>query len=386
MDCSTKFILGLGLFLAVSVSCASGKSKKWNDWTDKESLRANLAEAVQEGKTYFSTFKFYDYTKHGDIYSSRMPADLGHPFMYSFDFFQAMGTYMPEDIVKTQRRNIAAIVKAAWKKNRAIPVVSWHLHSPYAVYSEFKKGMGCRYRHVEKGYPQQHRWVIHDILNHKQVDTLGIGNLWDWFDDQVREVAEFINTEMVDAKGRPIPFIFRLWHEQQDSWAWWCYSASDKERRCVSIEDYKAFWRLTVEKFREYCPQAQILWCYGPDRWFSDEAAYMKSYPGDDVVDLFSYDDYRIGYTEKFTGEEQMLEESIKRARIVTKAAEEHGKIAFLAESDFPKGHADDFFDYLQLILQDEQVHLAICQKWSMAYFKQPTVKFIESKNIIFDK
>lgn len=382
-----KHILSVLLVLLVFCNGNAQRIGNWNDWTDRESLLENLSDAVKQGRTYFSTFKYYDYTQHGDIYSSRMPADLGHPYMYSFDFFQAMGNYMPEGTVKTQRKNIAAIIKAAWKKNHSIPVVSWHLHNPYAVYEDFQKGMGARYHHLVKGYPKNHRYAINEILNHVQVDTLGIGNMADWFDDQVREVATFINTEMTDKNGRPIPFIFRLWHEQQDSWAWWCYSAGNHDRSHVSVADYKAFWRLTVEKFREYCPDAQILWCYGPDRYFSTEAMYMKSYPGDDVVDLFAYDDYRIGAVSRFTDVQQMLDESIKRARIVTKVAEDHGKIAFIAESNcMEKDYKDEYFDWVQDILKDPEVHMAIFQMWSMSYYKEQTIKFIDSKNIIFDR
>lgn len=386
MDFNFKKAILLFALMALTVTGYSRKTK-WNDWKDKETLAENLREAAQQGKTYFCTFKYHDYTKYGDIYSSRMAADLGQPFMYGVDFYQAMGNYLPEEHTQAQRKNIAAIVKAAWEKNRAIPVTSWHLHSPYAVYKEFKKNMGCRYMHIVEGYPQEHRYVINEILNHKQVDTLGIGNMYDWFDQQVRELADFINTEMVDKKGNPIPFIFRLWHEQQDSWAWWCYSAGKKKRSHVSVSDYKAFWRLTVEKFREYCPKAQILWCYGPDRYFSNENAYMKSYPGDDVVDIIGYDDYRIGHTEKFKSEEQMMDEALKRARMLTKLAKEHGKIAIIAESQCPtKDHQDDYFGYVQQILQDDQVDVSLFQTWSGAYYKEPTIKFIDSKNIIFDR
>lgn len=381
-----KKILLMFLIL-LSLSCQAKKARKYNSWTDRESLRECLATAAKERKTYFSNFKYYDYTQHSDIYTSRMPSDLGHPYMYGIDFYQAMGNYLPAEMVAEQKSNLAKIIKQAWNKNRAIPVASWHLHSPYAVFSEFKKNMGCRYNCKVKEFPKNHQFIINEILTNKQVDTLGIAKMGDWFDDQVRELADFINKEMVDKDGNPIPFIFRLWHEQQDSWAWWCYSQFNKKTRHVTVEDYISFWRLTVEKFRAYCPKAQILWCYGPDRYFSNEEQYMKSYPGDDVVDLFAYDDYWIGRPDKFQSEEQMVSESIKRARIVTKVAKEHGKISFIAESNcHSKGQKDVYFDYVQQILKDDQVNMVIFQLWSMSYYKEPTIRFIDSKNIIFDK
>lgn len=280
-----------------------------------------------------------------------------------------------------------SIIHAAWKKNRAIPMMSWHLHNPYANYSEYKKAMGCRYRYSEEGYPSNHRYVVREILTNARVDTLGIEYMGEWFDAQVREIADFINKEMVGENGEPIPFVFRLWHEQQDSWAWWQHAGS-KEKSHVSVEDYKAFWRLTVELFRKYCPKAEILWCYGPDRYFKTEKAFMRSYPGDDVVDVIGYDDYNIGDLSKFHGDEdEMMEAALLRARIVSKAAMDRGKIAIVAEANcMNKDYRDNYFNYVQQILKDPDVHFSIFQLWSMYYDRETTDEFIHSKNIIFNK
>lgn len=306
--------------------------------------------------------------------------------MYGIDFYQATGNYLPEEMTSAQYHNISVMVKDAWKNNRAIPLVSWHLHSPYAVYSNFKNKMGCRYHHLVDGYPQEHRFVVNEILNNKQIDTLGIGNLGDWFDAQVREIADFINKEFVDEKGNPIPFIFRLWHEQQDSWQWWGIGEGSEKRTHVSVEDYKAFWRLTVAKFRQYCPDAQILWCYCPDRYFDDEQSYLMSYPGDDVVDLIAYDDYQIGNDDGYM-QNTFLDIILSRAKIVSRVSELLGKPAFIAESNCKKDDMkDDYFDYVEYVLTDKDVHFPIFQLWTVSYHKQQTINFLNQRNIIWNQ
>lgn len=373
------------LALMLPLFLAARPGKKWNNWTDRQSVLDNIEKASKEGRTYFSMFKFYNYPKTDDIEKSKA-RDLGHPLMYGIDFYEATGDYLPKEMTEPQYHNISVIVKDAWKNNKAIPLVSWHLHSPYAVYSDFNKRMGCRYQHLVDGYPQEHRYVINEILNNKQVDTLGINRIGDWFDAQVREIADFINNEFIDDNGNPIPFVFRLWHEQTDSWHWWGL-AQEEKRSHVSAEDYKAFWRLTVEKFNKYCPKAQILWCYCPNRHFKTEEQYLLSYPGDDIVDILAYDDYQIGDAKNVKSEEELREVVLKRARLVSGIASRLNKPLMIAESNCRKEELKDvYFDIMQEILTDKEVHISIVQLWSMSYYKNQTIEFVQNKNIIFNK
>lgn len=373
------------LALMLPLFLAARPEKKWNNWTDRQSVLDNIENASKEGRTYFSMFKFYNYTKTDDIEKSKA-RDFGHPFMYGIDFYQATGDYLPKEMTETQYHNISVTVKDAWKNNKAIPLVSWHLHCPYAVYSDFNKIMGCRYQHLVDGYPQEHRYVINEILNNKQVDTLGINRIGDWFDAQVREIADFINNEFIDDNGNPIPFVFRLWHEQTDAWQWWGIARDDK-RSHVSAEDYKAFWRLTVEKFQKYCPKAEILWCYCPNRYFKTEEQYLLSYPGDDIVDILAYDDYQIGDTKNLKSVEELRKVVLKRARLVSGIASRLNKPLMIAESNCRKEELKDiYFDIMQEILTDKDVHISIVQLWSKSYYKNQTIEFVQNNNIIFNK
>lgn len=361
----------------------------WNGWTDAASLRDYLLKAAQCGKTYFSNFKYYSY-----LYNDFADNEYGHPLFYSMDFYEASGTYFPRSQTAPVRQNLINIVKKCWKRNRAVCFFSWHLESPYAVYSEYKQGMGCRYHYKDNTlgdlvYPKNHRYVVREILENTKVDTLGMVRVGDWFDDRVREVADIIN-EFVDDEGKPIPITFRLWHEQEDTWAWWDYGNIGGET-WTSLDEYKALFRLTVQKFREYCPNAEILFGFGPDQYDAYSNRYLRSYPGDDVVDIMGYDDYSIGKVASFENDQKCLNQAITHARVVSKFAKEHNKPAVIFETNNNHaGYIDRYYDDFVLpMLADPQVSLSVFQIWSaFANSEEQKIAFAgfrQNPAIIFD-
>ena len=191
--------------------------------------------------------------------------------------------------------------------------------------------------------------------------------------------------EFVDEDGRPIPIIFRLWHEMEDSWAWWCPGSDN-----VSKADYITFYQLTVNKIRSKCPDAQILFGYGPDRYLTNygETSYLTYYPGDSYVDILGYDDYWIARTDKTSS---ALSIALENARTVSKVAAKKGKPAVLFETNNDLDATVDVFfsDYVQPMLKDSEVSLSVFQIWSaFAGTSAKAAAFEEFKkqdNIIFD-
>lgn len=249
--------------------------------------------------------------------------------------------------------------------------------------------MGCRYRYDKSipKYPKEHQYVIREILSGKGGSKCGQGNIngknncvsfrnpQEWFECRCREVSNIIN-EMVDKDGKPIPFIFRLWHECEDNWHWWGPNS-------VTSDDYKAFFILTEEKEKKYAPNAEILWAYSPDSYWTTEEAFMQFYPGDEYVDIIGYDDYRFGKSnEDFT-------EGIKRARILTSIAVKRKKIAALFETNNNEKNQSDFFNNrLNKLLQDKMVNFSLVQIWRATFYDsneaiQDRKVFLRQKNIL---
>jgi hypothetical protein len=193
-----------------------------------------------------------------------------------------------------------------------------------------------------------------------------------WFEDRCKEVAGIIN-EFVDENGQPIPFIFRLWHEWEDSWMWW-------GAKYVSADDYKRFFILTEQIIRKYAPNAQILWAYCSDRFVNNEKEFMSRYPGDSYVDVIGFDDYAIGKSNKD------WKATVNRAKMVSKIAQKRNMATALFETNNNKRKVPNYYtEHLNRMLKTKGVNLSIVQIWSLKNFNDSIdmKSFINQKNII---
>lgn len=371
------------ILLALCCLIASVASMAQN-WSDAVTVRKELIKASNNGRTYYSQYNFYNPRKSGSLDSSYGRVLQCQPKIYGVDFYYASGTWFKPKRVQETRENLIRIVKDTWRGRRAIACFSWHLENPY-VPSEFPTTAGFRYTNNKQNpnYPVKHRYVIKEILENRG-DVCGMGNVSgknntksydtprEWFEDRCKEVATIIN-DFVDDNGQPIPFIFRLWHEWEDSWMWW-------GAKYVSAEDYKRFFILTEQTIKKYAPNAQIVWAYCSDRYVNSEEEYMERYPGDAYVDIIGFDDYRIGKSK----EDRTA--AINRAKMVCKIANERHLATGLFETNNNKRKISNYYtNHLNRMLTAEGVRLGIVQIWSLKNFNDSVDmrSFVNQKNII---
>ena len=144
------------------------------------------------------------------------------------------------------------------------------------------------------------------------------------FDLWLNRVAKFL-LSLKTGDGKPIPVIFRPWHEMSGGWFWW-------GKDFCTPQQYIALWKLTAERFKE-CGVTNALFAYSPDRTESAEA-YMERYPGDEMVDIFGLDCYCFGNNEPATFENYV--ENVKRQlTYICRLAKEHGKVAAFTETGY---------------------------------------------------
>lgn len=324
----------------------------------------HLYDAARGCKPYYSQFDQYPARRDSTLKSNYVNKTDVNLLVYGLDFYYASGTWFTSEYKNKCRRNLIAIVKEAWRKYKAIPCFSWHLENPY-VSSNFNNYMGCRYRYGVNGYPMEHRYVIKEILENKG-DSCGWGsyrkhnnlkaykNPSQWFNARCKEVAEIIQ-DLRDNDGTPIPIIFRLWHECEDNWQWW-------GNNFVSPKDYIRFFRLTINKIEKYTGTHNILYAYSPDRFWNTEEDFLLRYPGNRYVELIGFDDYSVG-TDHIA-----LQSTIKRAKIVSRLAMKHKKVAAIFETANSKGATSNrfFIDFLQPIIHADSVNLGLIQLWSV--------------------
>ena len=372
------------LLICTLITASPSFAQKWGN---SKSVKRLLIDVAHQGKTYYSQFNIYNPRTSDNTTSNYTHILAAKPYIYGVDFYYASGTWQKKLSVVKSRANLIRIVKEAWKENNAIPSFSWHLENPYAP-STFGNSQAFRYIDSKSvpDYPKEHHSVIAEIVRGKG-STCGAGNYSGkdnlrlypnpraWFIDRCKEVAAIIN-ELVDENGKPIPFIFRLWHEWEDGWAWW-------GAKYTSAEDYKKFFILTEQIIRKYAPKAQILWGYCPDRFWETEKMLMSRYPGDEYVDVIGFDDYGIGRSE------ENLQAAIHRARIICKVAKERNLATALFETTNNKLQVPEYYTkYLNRMLTADGVNLGIVQIWSIKNFNDSTDirKFLNMDNIIRDK
>jgi mannan endo-1,4-beta-mannosidase len=131
--------------------------------------------------------------------------------------------------------------------------------------------------------------------------------------------------------NKPIPIIFRPFHEHNGDWFWW-------GKGNTSEEDYVALYRFVFNYFTQVHGIHQLIYAFSPDRsrlkdTFSREE-YLYAYPGDEYVDLLGLDNYQdVKVSENDSTKEQSIQKFILSLEILTDIAAEKGKVAALTET-----------------------------------------------------
>lgn len=138
-----------------------------------------------------------------------------------------------------------------------VNTISWHLHNPQSGGSSWDTTAAVKY--ILRGGPHHEKYI-------------------QWLD----KVADFLLS--LKYRGKPIPVLFRPYHEHTGSWFWW------GEKNCTA-DEYKALWRMTVEYLRDKRGVHNLLWVYSAAE-FKDPAHFLERYPGDDIIDMIGFDSY----------------------------------------------------------------------------------------------
>ncbi|GMN06788.1 glycosyl hydrolase [Croceitalea sp. MTPC5] len=107
----------------------------------------------------------------------------------------------------------------------------------------------------------------------------------------VAKVADFMHG-LKTQTGKPIPIVFRPFHEMNGSWFWW-------GRKSCTPKEFQLLWRQTYELLTNTYNVHNLLYCYSTDV-VKNEKEYLKFYPGDDYVDILGIDLYHKNSTERY--------------------------------------------------------------------------------------
>ncbi|WP_019987261.1 glycoside hydrolase family 26 protein [Rudanella lutea] len=122
--------------------------------------------------------------------------------------------------------------------------------------------------------------------------------------------------------GKPVPMIFRPYHELDGGWFWW------GKPHC-SREEFTELWRFTVSYLRDSLQVHNFIYAFSPDCLYKTEAEYLDRYPGDAWVDLVGVDNYAdFGRNGRYN-----VAAGTAKLKIVSDYARKSGKLAAFTET-----------------------------------------------------
>ena len=188
------------------------------------------------------------------------------------------------------------LIREAYARG-GINTISWHMRNPIT---------GGRYSDITR--------AVEHILPG--------GRKHEEFKAKLDDFVTFLG-KLKDQNGRPIPIIFRPWHEHTHGAFWWCI-------RSCTPEEYIELWQFTVKYLRDVRSVHNLLYAYSPHKGgIKDKNSYLTNrFPGYEYMDVLGIDCY---YKED---PKDLLEVS----RIIVELAEEESKIPALTEVGVGRG------------------------------------------------
>lgn len=189
-------------------------------------------------------------------------------------------------------------IQEAYSKGGVI-TISWHLDNPL---------------NGESAWDTTHGAVA---------SVLPGGSRHELYTGWMNNLAAFLQS-LKGKNGEAIPVLFRPYHELTGNWFWWC-------RNTCTPTEFKLLWRYTVDYLRNVKGLHNLLYVYNTAE-FSTKQDFLERYPGDDMVDVLSFDTYQFGDPQK----DNLFVESVDRRLAVIEAlAKEKNKIPALAETGY---------------------------------------------------
>ena len=180
-----------------------------------------------------------------------------------------------------------------------VSTISWHMDNPLTMKSSWDTTPGS----------------LRSILPNGEKHQLYLS----WLD----EAAQFLGN-IKGSDGKKIPILYRPFHELTGNWFWWC-------KNNASAQEFKEIWRFTIHYLRETKKLNNLIIVYNTADFKSKEE-FLEYYPGDDVVDVLSFDKYQ--YTNPIT-DSSFITEVQNQLKIMNEVAVEHQKPMAIAETGY---------------------------------------------------
>ncbi len=332
-----QFIL---LFIAVGLSlgCAAQPGKRRPRLVDPRATPETVAlfrnlQRLSEDHVLFGHQHATEYGHgwSGEAGRSDVQSVTGsHPAVVGFDFSGLSGR--PPETIEKNKAQLREQIAATYDRG-GVATVAWHFTNPVTPQTGFywKDSVSApAVRHLVPG--GSHHAPYKDIL---------------------RTVGDFAKS-VRGKDGKPVPMIFRPYHEFDGGWFWW------GAPHCTR-EEFVDLWRFTAGYLRDSLGVHNFLYAFSPDCRFNSEAEFLDRYPGDQWVDLVGMDNYAdFGRDGRYN-----LDAGIRKLKIVSDYARKAGKLAAFTETGLESIPNPTWWtETLLKALQTEQLQLAYVLVW----------------------
>jgi hypothetical protein len=140
-----------------------------------------------------------------------------------------------------------------------------------------------------------------------------------WLDN----VARF-SQSLKGANGELIPILFRPYHELTGNWFWWTKNTN-------TPAEFKALWRFTFNYLVHKKNVHNFIYVYNT-AGFGSQADFLERYPGNEYVDMVSFDAYQYGDPLK---DNRFVTELSRQLNMLDTIAKAHNKIPALGETGY---------------------------------------------------
>ncbi|UII80362.1 glycoside hydrolase family 26 protein [Flagellimonas sp. CMM7] len=176
---------------------------------------------------------------------------------------------------------MANLIRVSYEKG-GIVTISWHPNNPTTLDSAWDPTT-----------------TVHNILEE--------GILSPKYKGWLNKLASFLNS-LKTKSGKPIPLVFRPYHEMNGTWFWW------GSKSCTPNE-FRQLWRETFDILTKNYGVHNLIYCYSTDA-VENKSEYLKYYPGDDYVDMLGIDLYHKKATEDYI---ELLNDNLGMLGVIAK-------------------------------------------------------------------
>jgi beta-mannanase len=196
-------------------------------------------------------------------------------------------------------KNIKQYIKQGYKQGSVI-TISWHGNNPLTGKSAWDNTPGTVASILPGG-------AKHDV-----------------YTADLDKIAAFL-ADLKDKNGNPIPVLYRPFHELTGDWFWW-------GAKTCTPDELKSIYQFTVHYLRDVKGLHNLLYVYNTSDNFNSADNFLERYPGDDVVDVLSFDAYAYGDPSNGA---KFIADVDTHLSIIEQIAKDKNKIPALAEAGY---------------------------------------------------